>query len=62
PRVAIKDEVRSGLAGEAYAAGLAGRWAPAAFVAMLAASAGGTIAIEPREGGVRFALSLPPGA
>ena len=62
PRVAVKDEVRAGLAGEAFDSGLAGRWVQGSFVAMLAAQAGGEVKVDAREGVVRFSVSLPAGA
>jgi len=61
-RVAVRDEVRAGLAGAPFQAGLGGRWVQGAFVANLAAASGGTIDVEAREGAARFAVSLPPGA
>jgi len=59
PRATVRDEVRSGLAGAPFEGGLGGRWVQGAFVAMLAASAGGTVSVDARDGGVRLALSLP---
>lgn len=61
-RVALKDEVRAGLAGEPFAAGLGGRWVQGAFVAALAAQAGGRVQIEQGEGAAAIRVSLAPGA
>ncbi|HEY2483300.1 MAG TPA: histidine phosphotransferase family protein, partial [Caulobacteraceae bacterium] len=62
PRVTPRDEVRAGLAGAPFAAGLGGRWVQGAYLAALAAAAGGRIEARWDEttGAVRVILS--PGA
>jgi histidine phosphotransferase ChpT len=61
-RIALKDEVRAGLAGEPFAAGLGGRWVQGAFVAALAARAGGRVEVVLSEGAAAIRVSLAPGA
>ncbi|MGH7024919.1 MAG: histidine phosphotransferase family protein [Caulobacteraceae bacterium] len=60
PRARVRDEVRAGLSGEAFDAGLGGRWVQGAFVAALVGSVGGAVSVDTREGGVCLAVSLPP--
>jgi hypothetical protein len=62
PRAAIKDDVKAGLSGAAFQAGLGGRWVQGAWVAALASEAGGNVSLEFYEGGVRLVLNLPAGA
>ena len=62
PRAVVKDEVMAGLSGAPFQAGLGGRWVQGAWVAAMAAAAGGTVGLETYEGGLRLVLSLPPGA
>jgi histidine phosphotransferase ChpT len=62
PRAAVKDEVMAGLSGAPFEAGLGGRWVQGAWVAALAAGAGGTVSRETYEGGLKLVLSLRPGA
>jgi len=61
-RIALRDEVRAGLAGEPFGAGLGGRWVQGAFVAALAAQAGGRVEVELGEGAAAIRVSLAPGA
>ena len=58
PRIALKEEVRAGLAAEPFAAGLGGRWLQGAYLAALAAAAGGSIVVD--ESSIRVILT--PGA
>ena len=60
-RIGLKDEVRAGLAGEPFGAGLGGRWVQGAFVAALAAQAGGRVEVELGEGAAAIRVSLAPG-
>jgi histidine phosphotransferase ChpT len=62
PRASLKEEARAGLAGQAFGAGLSGRWVQGAFVSALVNSAGGVLRVDAREGEVVFAVNLPPGA
>ena len=62
PRAAVRDEVRGGLSGAPFQAGLGGRWVQGAWVAALVAEASGTVGLETYDGGLRLVLSLPPGA
>ena len=61
-RIALKDEVRAGLAGEPFASGLGGRWVQGAYVAALAGRAGGRVEVEVGEGAAAIRVSLAPGA
>ncbi len=61
-RVLVKDDVRAGLAGEPFAAGLGGRWVQGAYLAALAASAGGQVEAQWGETSGTVRVSLPPGA
>jgi histidine phosphotransferase ChpT len=61
PRAVVKEDVRSGLSGAPFQAALGGRWIQGAWVASLAAAAGGTVSVETYEGGLRLILILPPG-
>jgi histidine phosphotransferase ChpT len=61
-RIALKDEVLAGLAGEPFGAGLGGRWVQGAFVAALAAQVGGRVEVELGEGAAAIRVSLAPGA
>ena len=59
PRARLQPETRAGLAGEALAAGLGGRWAQARFVRALVDGAGGELAIDSRDEVVVFTARLP---
>ena len=61
-RLAPKDDVRAGLAGAPFTAGLGGRWVQGAYLAALAAAADGRIESQwdPKSGAVR--ATLTPGA
>jgi histidine phosphotransferase ChpT len=61
PRVALKDEIRTGLTGGSITAGRGGRWIQGAFVAALASAAGGKIEIDLRDGGATIRVSLSRG-
>ncbi len=61
-RITLKDEVRAGLAGQPFAAGLGGRWGQGAFIAALAARAGGRVEVELGEDSAAIRVSLPPSA
>src|SRR5258708_19161453 len=61
-RITLKDEVRAGLAGQPFAAGLGGRWVQGAFIAALAARAGGRVEVELGEDSAAIRVSLPPSA
>jgi hypothetical protein len=62
PRVALREETRSGLAGEPLGAGLAGRWVQGAFVSTLVGEAHGEISVDGREDRVVLTVSLPADA
>ncbi len=61
-RIALKDEVRAGLAGEPFASGLGGRWVQGAYIAALAARVGGRVEVELGEDFAAIRVSLAPGA
>jgi histidine phosphotransferase ChpT len=61
-RITLNEEVRAGLAGEPFVAGLGGRWVQGAFVAALAAQAGGRVEVELGEGAAAIRVSLAPSA
>jgi histidine phosphotransferase ChpT len=61
-RVTPKDEVRAGLAGAPFAAGLGGRWVQGAYLAALAAAAGGHVEAQWDEATGAVRVILPPGA
>jgi hypothetical protein len=62
PRLSPKDDVRAGLAGEPFAAGLGGRWVQGAYVAALAAASGGRVEADWSQTSGAVRVSLPPGA
>jgi histidine phosphotransferase ChpT len=61
-RLTVKDDVRAGLAGEPFAAGLGGRWVQGAYLAALAAAAGGRIEAQWNDTSGAVRVTLPPGA
>ncbi|HEY2177683.1 MAG TPA: histidine phosphotransferase family protein [Caulobacteraceae bacterium] len=60
PRAVLRDETRSGLAGQSLSGGLAGRWVQGALVSELARAAGGAVRVEEAEGAISFRVDLPP--
>ena len=62
PRLTSREETRAGLNGQPFANGIGARWVQGAYVYALAAQAGGTLTVEPRETLIRFTVALPAGA
>jgi hypothetical protein len=62
PRVSLREETRSGLAGEPFGAGLGGRWVQGALVSAIVGEVGGAISVRSGEEAVVLQVSLPAGA